>query len=102
MVEIKEKFLLQTNSILSSVLVLFIQLLANLLVMMEPKNNNIEMKSKVRIGDRIILEDLEWKVAEIKDEIVTLYREGVGGNSHTIKKSLMDIESILVQQTDFS
>ena len=60
------------------------------------------MKSKVRIGDRIILEDLEWKVAEIKDEIVTLNREGVGGNSHTIKKPLMDIESILEQQTDFS
>ena len=60
------------------------------------------MKSKIRIGDRIILEDLEWKIAEIKNEIVTLYREGVSGNSHTIKKSLMDIESILEQQTDFS
>ena len=77
------------------VLVLFILLSANLLVMMQPKNNNSEMKLKVRIGDRIIIEDLEWKVAVIKDEIVTLYREGVGGNSHTIIKSLIDIESIL-------
>ena len=84
------------------VLVLVILLSTNLLVMMQPKNNNSEMKSKVRIGNRIILEDLEWKVAEIKDEIVTLYREGVGGNSYTTKKSLMDIESILEQQTDFS
>ena len=102
MVEIKEKYRLQTNSIFSSVLVLFIQLSASLMAMIELKNNNRKMKSKVRIGDRIILEGLEWKVAEIKDEIVTLYREGVGGNSHTIKKVLMNIESILKQQTDFS
>ena len=102
MVEIKEKYLLQTNLILSGVLVLFVQLWASLRVMLEPENNNSEMKSKVRIGDWIILEDLEWKIAEITDEIVTLYREGVSGNSHTIKKSLIDIESILKQQNDFS
>ncbi len=49
----------------------------------------------IKIGDRILIDDQEWKVAEITDDEVTLYREGVGGLSHTIHMPVKDVESLL-------
>ncbi len=50
--------------------------------------------SIIQIGDRILIDDVEWKVAEIQDGEVTLYHEGVGGMSHTIRKKITEIKAL--------
>lgn len=51
--------------------------------------------TKVKIGDRVIIDDKEWKVAEIHQNDVTLYREGIDGISHTLHKSINEIELMI-------
>ncbi|MBT3180094.1 MAG: hypothetical protein HOB40_00155 [Candidatus Marinimicrobia bacterium] len=51
----------------------------------------------VKVGDRVQIEDIEWKVAEIVDNSITLYREGIGGTSYTIQKSEKEVENLLSQ-----
>jgi hypothetical protein len=58
-------------------------------------------KSLVKIGDRVLINDIEWRVAEINNATSTLYREGVGGNSHTIHKSLEEVENIIMEQREY-
>lgn len=58
-------------------------------------------KSLVKIRDRVLINDIEWRVAEINNATSTLYREGVGGNSHTIHKSLKEVENIIMEQREY-
>ena len=53
------------------------------------KTREFQVKKEVliKIGERVFIDDVEWKAAEVIDDIVTLYREAVGGESHTIKKT---------------
>jgi len=53
----------------------------------------------VQIGDRIIIDEVEWKVAEIQENEVTLYHEGVAGNSHTMKKTIDEVKLLLSSMT---
>jgi len=53
----------------------------------------------VKIGERVFIDDVEWKVAEVIDDIVTLYREAVGGESHTIKKTIKEVKFLLLKKT---
>ena len=62
------------------------------------KKNYSDSDISVQVGDRIILDDQEWKVAEIIDDTVTLYREGVGGMSHTIHMPVEEAETLLPEQ----
>jgi len=52
----------------------------------------------VQVGDQIILDDQEWKVAEIISDTVVLYRESISGKSLTIQKPVDVIKSHLKEQ----
>ncbi|SVB87999.1 uncharacterized protein METZ01_LOCUS240853, partial [marine metagenome] len=49
----------------------------------------------IKIGDRVIIDDKEWKVAEIKENLVTLYHENVEGSGQTILMSPAEVKDIL-------
>jgi len=62
------------------------------------KKNYSDSDISVQVGDRIILDDLEWKVAEIISDTVVLYRESVSGKSQTIQEPVEVIKSHLQEQ----
>ena len=53
----------------------------------------------IKLGERVFIDDVEWKVAEVIDDIVILYREGIGGESHTIHKTVKEVKSLLLEKT---
>ena len=62
------------------------------------KKNYSDSNISVQVGDRIILDDREWKVAEIISDTVVLYRESVSGKSQTIQEPVDVIKSQLKEQ----
>ena len=62
------------------------------------KKNYSDSDITVQVGDRIILNDQEWKVAEIISDTVVLYKENVSGNSQTIREPVDVIKSHLQEQ----
>jgi hypothetical protein len=52
----------------------------------------------IKLGERVFIDDVEWKVAEVIDDIVTLYRDAVGGESHTNYKTIKDVKSLLLKK----
>ena len=49
----------------------------------------------IKIGDRVIINDKEWKVAEIKENLATLYHENIDGSGQTILMSPAEVKDIL-------
>lgn len=70
-------------------------ILRQFLPMRDTKEFKIKKDVLIKIGDRILIDDEEWKVAEIINNTVTLYREGVGGMSHTIQMPVEEAKSLL-------
>ena len=62
------------------------------------KKNYSDSDISVQVGDRIILDDQEWKVAEIISDTVVLYRESVSGKSQIIQEPVDVIKSYLQEQ----
>ena len=62
------------------------------------KKNYSDSDISVQVGDQIILNDQEWKVAEIISDTVVLYRESVSGKSQTIQEPGEVIKSYLQEQ----
>ena len=62
------------------------------------KKNYSDSDISVQIGDRIIFDDREWKVAEINSDTVVLYRESVSGKSQTMQEPVEVIKSHLQEQ----
>ena len=62
------------------------------------KKNYSDSDISAQAGDRIILDDQEWKVAEIISDTVVLYRESVSGKSQTIQEPVEVIKSHLQEQ----
>ena len=62
------------------------------------KKNYSDSDISVQVGDRIILDDREWKVAEIISDTVVLYRESVSGKSQTMEEPVEVIKSHLQEQ----
>ena len=62
------------------------------------KKNYSDSDISIHVGDRIILNDQEWKVAEIISDTVVLYRESVSGKSQTIQEPVGVIKSHLQEQ----
>ena len=62
------------------------------------KKNYSNSDITVHVGDRIILDDQEWKVAEIISDTVVLYRESVSGKSLTIQEPPDVIKSHFQEQ----
>ena len=67
-------------------------------VMNNMKKNYSDSDISVQVGDRIILDDQEWKVAEIISDTVVLYRESISGKSQTIQEPVEVIKSHLQEQ----
>ena len=68
------------------------------IVMNNVKKNYSDSDISVQVGDQIILNDQEWKVAEIISDTVVLYRESVSGKSQTIQEPVEVIKSHLQEQ----
>ena len=62
------------------------------------KKNYSDSDITVQVGDRIILDDQEWKVAEIISDTVVLYKESISGKSLTIQEPVDVIKSHLQEQ----
>ena len=62
------------------------------------KKNYSDSDISVQVGDRIILDDQEWKVAEIISDTVVLYRESVSGKSQIMQEPVEVIKSHLKEQ----
>jgi hypothetical protein len=62
------------------------------------KKNYSDSYISAQAGDRIILDDQEWKVAEIISDTVVLYRESISGKSQTIQEPVEVIKSHLQEQ----
>ena len=58
----------------------------------------VKKEDLIKVGERVFIDDVEWKVAEVIDDIVTLYNEAVGGESHTIQKTIKAVKSLLLKQ----
>ena len=65
------------------------------------KTREFQVKKEVliKIGERVFIDDVEWKAAEVINDIVTLYREGIGGESHTIQKSVKEVKVFVSEKT---
>ena len=65
------------------------------------KTREFQVKKEVliKIGERDFIDDIEWKAAEEIDDIVTLYREGIGGESHTIQKTVKEVKTLVSKKT---
>ena len=64
------------------------------------KNKEFQVKKEVliKIGERVFIDDVEWKAAEVINNIVTLYREGIGGESHTIQKTVNEVKTLVFEK----
>ena len=62
------------------------------------KKNYSNSAISVKVGDQIILDDQEWKVAEIISDTVVLYKESISGKSLTIQEPVDVIKSHLQEQ----
>jgi len=65
------------------------------------KTTEFQVKKEVliKVGERVFIDDVEWKVAEVTGNIVTLYREAIGGESHTIQKTVEEIKILIPEKT---
>ena len=65
------------------------------------KNTEFQVKKEVliKVGERVFIDDVEWKAAEIIDDIVTLYRETIEGESRTIQKTVKEVKSLVFKKT---
>ena len=52
----------------------------------------------VKVGDRVIIDNMEWKIAEIKGHMIILYHEDVDGSGQTILKSVAEVKNLLSSQ----
>ena len=62
------------------------------------KKNYSDSDISVQVGDRIILDEQEWKVAEIISDTDVLYKESISGKSLTIQEPVDVIKSHLQEQ----
>ena len=64
------------------------------------KTREFQVKKEVliKIGERVFIDEVEWKAAEVIDNIVTLYREGIGGESHTIQKTVNEVKTLVFEK----
>ena len=52
----------------------------------------------VKVGDRVIIDNMEGKIAEIKGHMIILYHEDVDGSGQTILKSVAEVKNLLSSQ----
>ena len=57
---------------------------------------NINNQDLFHVGDSIFYKEHDWKVAEIEENYVTLYRDSVDGHSETKKISIKELQEALM------
>ena len=67
--------------------------------MSKTKDFQVKKEVLIKIGERVFIDDIEWKAAEVINDIVTLYREGIGGESHTIQKTVKEFKTLVSKKT---
>ena len=58
----------------------------------------ILQKHNLKIGDILIIEHTQWKIAEARNDIVLLYREGIDGSSRVQEVNEDELNEILQKQ----
>jgi len=59
------------------------------------KTNDYNEPNEFSVGDIIIFEECEWKVAEIDGSRITLYRDRIDGSPETIRLQSKDLQGTL-------
>jgi len=58
----------------------------------------ILQKHNLKIGDILIIEHTQWSIADVRDDIVLLYREGIDGSSRVKELNDEELTAILLRQ----
>lgn len=51
------------------------------------------------IGSVLVIDHREWKISELRDERIILYREGIDGGSRIKELTVSDLERVVRDQT---
>ena len=62
---------------------------------MSQSDKKIIHQKIVKVGDRVIIDNIEWKIAEIKGHMIILYHKDVDGSGQTILKSVAEVKNLL-------
>lgn len=65
---------------------------------MDGNNMEILQKHNLKIGDILIIEHTQWSIADVRDDIVLLYREGIDGSSRVKELNDEELTAILLRQ----
>ncbi len=65
---------------------------------MDGNSMEILQKHNLKIGDILIIEHTQWKIAEARNDIVLLYREGIDGSSRVQEVNEDELNEILQKQ----
>ena len=57
------------------------------------KSNNPDL---FQVGDNIFYKEYNWKIAEIQESYITLYRDSIDGQSETEKISIKELQEALL------
>ena len=49
-----------------------------------------------QIGDSVFYQEHDWKIAEIQETYITLYRDSIDGHSKTEKISIKELQEALL------
>ena len=74
-------------------------IIAQFTIMTKTKEFQVNKEVLIKVGERVFIDDIEWKVAEVIDGIVTLYREGIGGESYTIHMTVREVKTFVPEKT---
>jgi hypothetical protein len=90
-----KKFQLLVYSEFHDLLLFFLVILYEFQAMEEAINIRTKQDKLIRIGERVCIDDQEWKIAEIKNDSITLYRDGVDGKSNTTRQTVEQVKTLL-------
>ncbi len=68
---------------------------------MKFKHDSLNQETNQLIGKRIIIDDIEWRISEIIERIVTLIRESPDGEILIKKLNLAEVTHYLQLQNSF-
>ena len=58
----------------------------------------ILQKHNLKIGDILIIANTQWRIADVRNDIVFLYREGIDGSSRVQEVNEDELNEILQKQ----
>lgn len=58
----------------------------------------ILQKHNLKIGDILIIDNTQWRIADVRNDIVFFYREGIDGSSRVKEVNEDELNEILQRQ----